>query len=197
MASATGVRTSLVELLPGEPAAGRSTEVVCEDERLLVCTQDAGVPPRPVQRGVRIGFSFAVAARDVRNHVRTARFARDNATVDEPAVIADELGALVLMSPEPVADVYAIPDLRALRSMPPQQGRELLRTLDAYLDGGSLRVAAARLNLHHTSVSQRLAKLSERLGFPVDAARYRARAAALIIAVRTRPDFWRTGAPAV
>ncbi|MFR9731507.1 helix-turn-helix domain-containing protein [Saccharopolyspora sp. MS10] len=195
VASATGVRTSLVEVLPGEPAAGRSTEIVREDERLLVCAQDTGVPPGPVPRGVRIGLSFAVAARDVRDHVRTARFARANATADTPAVVADELGALVLMSPEPVADLCAIPDLRALRTMPSRRCQELVRTLSAYLDGGSLRAAATRLNLHHTSVSQRLAKLSEHLGFPVDEARYRARAAALIIAARTRPDLAHTPAP--
>lgn len=195
VASATGIRTSLVEMLPGEPAAGHSTEVVRKDERLLVCTHNTGVPPCPVQHGVRIGLSFAVEARDVRDHVRTAQFARDNATADEPAVVADELGALVLMSPEPVADLCAIPDLRALQTMPLQHGQELLRTLDAYLYSGSLRAAATRLNLHHTSVSQRLAKLSQHLGFPVEAARYRARAAALIIATRTRPGLSHTPTP--
>ncbi|MDJ0107736.1 helix-turn-helix domain-containing protein, partial [Rhodococcus erythropolis] len=62
-----------------------------------------------------------------------------------------------------------------------KQGLELLETLRAYLQSGTLRAAADSMHLHHSSVAHRLAKLSQHVGFHVDTIENRARATAMML----------------
>ncbi|MDV6264595.1 hypothetical protein [Rhodococcoides yunnanense] len=52
-----------------------------------------------------------------------------------------------------------------------------------YLRSGSLRGAADRMHLHHSSVAHRLPKLSQHLWFTVDAIENRPRATSMMMVI--------------
>ncbi|MCZ0975276.1 helix-turn-helix domain-containing protein [Streptomyces albulus] len=99
---------------------------------------------------------------------RTAlRFAAQG-TDDDPGpstVYADALGAVMLLAggldpASPPADVRALE--RAARS-----GPGVLRTLVEFTSHASLRLSAAALYLHHSTLTDRIAAIEHDLGFPV------------------------------
>ncbi|MFF9087504.1 helix-turn-helix domain-containing protein [Streptomyces sp. NPDC014991] len=117
------------------------------------------VDPARLPAGVRAGIG--APGRPGRSW-RQARTALRFTTPHEPVVRHTDLGALALLAelPRDLArdntDVAAIARVAA----DPQD----LETLDAYCATGSLRAAADRLHLHHSSVARRLEQLGRTLG---------------------------------
>jgi hypothetical protein len=119
----------------------------------------------------RIGVGPAVPVLELPkswSHARTAlRFAADG-TDDDPGpsvVFADELGALMLLADAldptvPPADVRALE--KAARS-----GPWVLRTLVEFTSHASLRLAAAALYIHHSTLKDRITAIEHDLGFLV------------------------------
>ena len=131
---------------------------------------------------IRAGISLAASASEVNTILSTARFARAQASATTPIVNADDLGALNLLAPGSHIDHSRIPDLVLAEEIgDTKQGLELLETLRAYLQSGTLRAAADSMHLHHSSVAHRLAKLSQHVGFHVDTIENRARATAMML----------------
>jgi len=122
---------------------------------LLATTVDpARFPP-----GVRAGI--AAAERPDRSW-RQARTALGFTTARQPVVHYDDLGALALLAHVPQDAARDNADVAAVARMAanPQD----LETLDAYCATGSLRRAAERLHLHHSSVARRLDQIGKTLG---------------------------------
>ncbi|WP_223623633.1 LysR family transcriptional regulator [Microbacterium sp. EST19A] len=91
-------------------------------------------------------------------------------TPAEPVLAAADLGALLLVAE--TADAGALhPDAAALAGL---DGRSL-ELLDAVIDEQSVRAAAVRLGRHHSSVQDRLAALTETLGYDPRTSRGHAR----------------------
>lgn len=167
-------------------AAGRAVEVEGGDETFLLCLPTVPTDIDIPENG-RVGVSLAVPASEIHDYLDTARFARRQATSENRLVSADQLGALLLLAPGAVPDASMIPDIAsaaALSNSAP--GQELLDTLRIYLHAGTLRAAADRMHLHHSSVAQRLLKLSQHLGFGVDIIEHRARATAMMMTLDGR-----------
>jgi hypothetical protein len=93
---------------------------------------------------------------------REARTALRFATLNQPVVHYDDLGALALLAHVPLAAVRDNPDVAAIACM--ADSPEDLKTLDAYCATGSQRRAADLLHLHHSSVSRRLEQIGKTLG---------------------------------
>ncbi len=170
----------------GDLSPGRSTEVEADGDRLRLVPASF-VPPAEfvdtvLSRSVKVGISLAAEAADAHLVVGTARFARGHAYGPQPLGSADDLGALNLLAPENHLPHRLIPDIvraNELRDSP--QGVELLSTLRLYLRASTLRAAAQQMHLHHSTVAYRLAKLSDHVGFTVDALENRARATAMVM----------------
>jgi PucR C-terminal helix-turn-helix domain len=122
---------------------------------ILATTLDpARFPP-----GVRAGIATADSPDRSWRQARTAlRFT----TPRQPVVHHDELGAFALLAQVPQDAARDNPDVAAIARMAgnPQD----LTTLDAYCTAGSVRRAADRLHLHHSSVARRLEQLGKTLG---------------------------------
>jgi hypothetical protein len=90
------------------------------------------------------------------------RFTADGTDDDpgEPVVRHDDLGALAVLSTVP--DPGAVPDVRALDHA---TAPWLLATLHAVTTTTSLRAAAARLRLHHSTLQDRVAQAEHLLGW--------------------------------
>ncbi|AFR46858.1 CdaR family transcriptional regulator [Gordonia sp. KTR9] len=175
-------------LLPGERLSGRATEVEVEGEVIALVPASFAITPEFVttalSRSVRMGISVAAEASEAHVLVGTARFARRQAGGPVTVVRADDLGALNLLAPGNELPLELVPDVaRATELRESSQGLELLSTLRAYLQATSLRAAAQRMHLHHSTVAYRLTKLSDHLGFGVDAIENRARATAMMMTV--------------
>lgn len=174
--------------IPDEAAPGRAVSIEIDGEHLALAL-DAGLPQWLPSFAAaagsahrRVGVSLAATAAESHLLVASARFARSQASDIAPVVNADELGALVLLAPGPRLGHERIPDIvKALTLRGSETGGELLETLRVYLHAGTLRAAADAMFLHHSSVAHRLAKLSQHLGFEVDAIEYRARSMAMVM----------------
>ncbi|MFJ7157226.1 PucR family transcriptional regulator [Streptomyces sp. NPDC101118] len=93
---------------------------------------------------------------------RQARTALRFTTARRPVVRYDGLGAMALLAEVPEEAVRDNADVAAIARI---AGRpEELETLDAYCATGSLRRAADRLHLHHSTVARRLEQLGRLLG---------------------------------
>lgn len=112
---------------------------------------------------VRAGIGTA----DVPNRSwRQARTALRFTTGRRPVLRYDDLGALAVLADIPRSVVRDNADVIALQKIAgTADGSDALKTLDAYCESGSLRRAADRLHLHHSSVARRLEHLSAKLGF--------------------------------
>ncbi|MFF2059973.1 helix-turn-helix domain-containing protein [Rhodococcus qingshengii] len=158
--------------------AGRSTPVAVYDTvfALVTRTDELAI------RGVHMGISLPSTVSSAHRYVGSARFARSQASNDNLIVDASALGALNLLSSENTLEYADIPDLVcAAHLVETESGAELMATFSVYLRAGTLRSAADRLHLHHSSVALRLAKLSQYLGFAVDAIENRPRATAMMM----------------
>ncbi|THA81643.1 helix-turn-helix domain-containing protein [Streptomyces sp. A0592] len=93
---------------------------------------------------------------------REARTALRFTSARRPVVRHDDLGALALLAEIPEDAARANGDVAAIARM--ARNPEDLETLDAFCATGSLRRAADRLHLHHSSVARRLEQITKALG---------------------------------
>jgi len=117
------------------------------------------VNPARFPAGVRAGLG---AADSPGRSWREARTALRFTTSRQPVVHYDDLGALALLAEIPQDAARGNADVTAIARM--AGNPEDLETLDAYCATGSLRQAADRLYLHHSSVARRLEQLRKTLG---------------------------------
>ncbi|MFF5493788.1 helix-turn-helix domain-containing protein [Streptomyces aquilus] len=150
LAVSDGAPRVVPEQTPDAPPAGRAGA-------------GPGVPPTG-----RVGVGPAVPVLRLPESWGAARIALRFAS-EEPGrrvVHAEELGSLALLADlvapgaEPPADVRA---LEAAAATAPW----LLATLDAVASTTSLRAAAAEINVHHSTLQDRLAHAEQLLGWPV------------------------------
>lgn len=133
--------------MSADPAPGRSTGIEMAGEHLdLVLDsrlRESELYQAAATHSACVGISLAAKASDAHLLVGTARFARSQTSERTPVVYADDLGALVLLTPGPRIDHARIPDIvRALELSKSESGIELLATLRVYLRSGTLRAAA-------------------------------------------------------
>ncbi|WP_149264082.1 CdaR family transcriptional regulator [Actinomadura sp. K4S16] len=137
---------------PGRPVKAAP---VADVGVILATTLDAARFPA----GVRAGIGVAERPDHAWREARTAlRFAGTR----EPVVRYEDLGALALLAQIPPGSVRDNPDVAAIAGL--AGNPDELNTLDAYCATGSLRQAADRLHLHHSSVARRLDQLAKTLG---------------------------------
>jgi hypothetical protein len=89
-------------------------------------------------------------------------------------VLAEELGALSLLAAGVDRAGPPVPDVRALE-VAATAAPWVLTTLDAFCSHGSLRLAAAALFLHHSTLQDRITAIEHDLGWPVREPRGRLR----------------------
>lgn len=116
-----------------------------------------------VQMGrVRVGIGVAAAPLELAGSWHSALTALRMTTVSEPRVDAADLGVLILAagSEDDVAGHSDVVRLRQLAARP-----LVLETLDALSAEPSLRAAAHRLNLHHSTLQAKVPRVIEELGY--------------------------------
>ncbi|WP_420894561.1 helix-turn-helix domain-containing protein, partial [Streptomyces scopuliridis] len=134
----------------------------------------------PLSAGRRAGVGPAVPVLELPASAAAARTAlrfTAEGTDQDPGprtVYADELGGLALLAGSVGPDTEPIPDVRALdralAAAPWAAG-----TLHTVAYATSLRAAAAELNMHHSTLQDRLAQAEHWLGWPVHDPRGRLR----------------------
>ncbi|MER6266749.1 helix-turn-helix domain-containing protein [Streptomyces sp900105755] len=127
----------------------------------------------PVVPGGRAGVGTAVAVADLPGSwaaARTAlRFTGDGGAREPggaPVVHADDLGGVALLADLVVPGAEPAPDVRAVRAAA-ADAPWMLRTLHAVASTASLRAAAAGINVHHSTLQDRLTHAEHLLGWPV------------------------------
>ncbi|MFE5676357.1 PucR family transcriptional regulator [Streptomyces erythrochromogenes] len=115
--------------------------------------------PDRLAADVRVGIG---ASDDPARSWREARTALRFTSARQPVVRHDDLGALALLAEIPEDAARANGDVAAIARM--ARNPEDLETLDAFCATGSLRRAADRLHLHHSSVARRLEQITKTLG---------------------------------
>ncbi|HEY8979674.1 MAG TPA: helix-turn-helix domain-containing protein [Streptomyces sp.] len=154
---AVAVRTGMpldrlgVTLCPGRAVKAAQ---VGEVGALLV----AGLDEARLPQGVRAGIGGWGSPE---RSWREARIALRFTTARQPVVRHAELGALALLAEVPEPILRDNPDVAAVGRI--ARSAEELETLDAYCATGSLRRAAERLHLHHSSVARRLEQIGKAL----------------------------------
>lgn len=111
--------------------------------------------------GIRAGIGLPVAPERLPESWSSALIALRLGSADEPVVDAAELGAVLLVAEAAEGRAHRHPDAAALADLDARS----LETLDALADTGSVRAAAARLGMHHSSVQARAAGLAVTLGY--------------------------------
>ncbi|MFF4117165.1 helix-turn-helix domain-containing protein [Streptomyces sp. NPDC001714] len=150
-----------------DPAARFRAVAVAGGPPLIVA--DGAPPVLPVGRA---GVGTAVAAVDLPRSwaaARTAlRFTSDGGAQESgpPVVHADELGGVALLADLVVPGAEPAPDVRAVRAAA-ADAPWMLRTLHAVASTASLRAAAADINVHHSTLQDRLTHAEHLLGWPV------------------------------
>ena len=143
-----------------------------------------------MRTGVQIGIGAKVDAGDAEASwqqalmaLRFARPASTRASASDPreaVVDYDELGVLALLADIPPERLSNDPRVAALDAFGATANGEVdIATLEAYCQHGSLRRTAQVLYLHHSTVSARLARIEEAMGWDLDdpAERFRAQLA--------------------
>ncbi|MEU8133540.1 PucR family transcriptional regulator [Streptodolium elevatio] len=128
--------------------------------------RDTYTGPTPAE-GMTVGIGGAVGAEHARRSWEQARVAlrfADAATA--PVVEYDALGSLAMLADLPAETLRNRPELAAVEAFAQRPGGEAdLTALAAFCRCGSLRGAATRLHLHHSSVADRVARAGEALGW--------------------------------
>jgi hypothetical protein len=120
--------------------------------------------PARFPAGVRAGIGTAAAPDRSWWEARTAlRFATER----EPVAHFADLGALALLAQVPPDALRANADVAAVARL--AGNRDDLATLDTFCAAGSLRRAADRLHLHHSSVARRVEQIGRALGIDLTA----------------------------
>ncbi|GAA2311127.1 helix-turn-helix domain-containing protein [Streptomyces hawaiiensis] len=129
-------------------------------------------PPGPRLPGGRLGVGPAVPVLELPRSwagARTAlRFTAEDTPQDPgPSVVhADELGGIALLADLVAPGSEPPEDVRALESAA-STAPWLPATLHAVASTSSLRAAAAEINVHHSTLQERLAHAEHLLGWPV------------------------------
>ncbi|MFG2964826.1 MULTISPECIES: helix-turn-helix domain-containing protein [unclassified Streptomyces] len=120
----------------------------------------------------RMGVGPAVAVEDLPRSwdaARTAlRFTADGGgqEPERPVVHADELGDVALLAALVVPGAEPAPDVRAVEAAA-ADAPWMLRTLHAVASTASLRAAAGEINVHHSTLQDRLTHAEHLLGWSV------------------------------
>ncbi|MEU9450856.1 helix-turn-helix domain-containing protein [Streptomyces sp. NPDC048277] len=128
---------------------------------------------RPVSSVERAGVGPAVAVADLPHSWAAARvalrFASDGDTQEpggRPVVHSDDLGDVALLAGLAVPGAEPAPDVRAVEAAA-ADAPWMLRTLHAVAATASLRAAAVEINVHHSTLQDRLTHAEHLLGWPV------------------------------
>ncbi|WP_436777894.1 PucR family transcriptional regulator [Yinghuangia sp. YIM S09857] len=124
----------------------------------------AGLSP---DRGTTVGVGGAADAEHARRSWEQARVALRFAEPDTaPVVRYDALGSLAMLAELPAQTLRSRPELAVVEAYARRPGGEAdLAALAAFCRSGSLRGAATRLHLHHSSVADRVARAGDALGW--------------------------------
>ena len=161
--------STLVTLWPAESAAG------VEGARHFVTQLDKEAVNRsgPAQARVRAGIGgYHPGLRGISRSFLEAQQAIEAGRKLRPDAIAhshDEVIPQLVLAQNPLlAERFVAHSLGPLLSTRTRNREQLLETLEAYLARGSVKEAAAALNLHRHTVLYRLDKLRELLGADLD-----------------------------
>ncbi|MEV6710820.1 helix-turn-helix domain-containing protein [Lentzea sp. NPDC051208] len=117
----------------------------------------------------RLGVGPSLPAIDAAKSWQAARTALRYTSDSEPVVWWERLGGLALLAEQvALADIEALPDVRALDRLAAEPG--MIPMLDALCATASVRKAAAALHRHHSTMTARLARVESVLGFELDSA---------------------------
>lgn len=146
------------------PALGHPSAVVATRHgltRATIVSADADVSTVwSDSHGPRLGLGISASEESLPESWATALIAVRLTAPDEPIVVAEDLGAFLLIAE--AADTGPLhPDAAVLARLD-ARSRELL---DAVVDEQSVRAAAVRLGRHHSSVQDRLTALVDGLGY--------------------------------
>lgn len=127
--------------------------------------------PLPVTGRAGVGPAVAVAELPrswaaARTALRFASDGRLPGPVGRNVVHADELGGVALLADLVVPGAEPAPDVRAVEAAA-ADAPWMLRTLEAVASTASLRAAAAEVNVHHSTLQDRLTHAEHLLGWPV------------------------------
>ncbi|MFF7474743.1 helix-turn-helix domain-containing protein [Streptomyces sp. NPDC008092] len=152
----------------GPAARYRAVAVADGPPRIVADGRPPVLPPAG-----RAGVGTAVAVADLPESwaaARTAlRFTSDGGAQDPggpPVAHADELGGVALLAGLVVPGAEPAPDVRAVRAAA-ADAPWMLRTLHAVASTASLRAAAADINVHHSTLQDRLTHAEHLLGWSV------------------------------
>jgi hypothetical protein len=198
----TGPSDGVRSLVAGERRHGRVLTARTGPVAVVVVADRPDVLELDVPVGLRIGMSavrpIAAAAQGWSEALLAVRFCQPSPRPRGPyrmeeSVILDvaEVASLALFAGElPPDRIAEVADVQALERLVAAEGPELLRTLDAVVSTSSMRKAAERIQIHHNSVTQRVARVERGLGFSIDEPYGRTR---LFIAVMLR-RLWESSA---
>ncbi|MGW8482534.1 helix-turn-helix domain-containing protein [Microbacterium sp. NPDC055903] len=143
------------------PLAEHPSAVVATRHGLTRATiVDASTDPVSVWAVPVARLGVGSSGRDLAASWAAALVAVRLTTPDEPVILADDLGAFLLVAE--AADGSPLhPDAAVLAELDPRS----LALLDAIAETQSVRAAAARLGRHHSSIQDRVASLTEELGY--------------------------------
>jgi DNA-binding NarL/FixJ family response regulator len=141
------------------PTADTPSAVIATPHGLARAMLVRPSPFRPSATAVGIGL--ALAPERLPQSWASALVALRLTSADEPAVDAADLGAFLLLAEAADAAAELHPDAAALARL----DARTRRVLDALADADSVRSAASRLGMHHSSVQARAAALAEVLGY--------------------------------
>ncbi|WP_367319199.1 helix-turn-helix domain-containing protein [Streptomyces sp. HUAS ZL42] len=156
----------------GLDPGGRARALAPLDGRPRLVPGDADDRPHAGLPHGRVGVGPAVPVPDLPRSwaaARTAlRFTADDTAQDpgQSVVYADELGGIALLADLVAPGAEPPPDVRALEAAAGAVPW-LLVTLHAVASTASLRAAAAEVNVHHSTLQDRLAHAEHLLGWPV------------------------------
>lgn len=112
----------------------------------------------------RAGFGTATHPDQLDQSWKTALIALRLTSPEAPVLFADDLGGLILLAGVSSDPEDAHPDLVALMRVIKESPRTF-EVLEAITSTDSLRAAAAKLGLHHSTVQARAADLSSAFGY--------------------------------
>ncbi|MFF7945723.1 PucR family transcriptional regulator [Streptomyces griseorubiginosus] len=157
----------------GLDPGGTARAMAPRDGRPLVMTGRADAETLTGRTGTgRVGVGPEVPVLDLPRswaQARTAlRFTAEGTAQDPgPRVVhAEELGGVALLADLVTPGAEAPPDVRALEAAGASTPW-LLATLDAVVSTASLRAAAAEINVHHSTLQDRLSHAEHLLGWPL------------------------------
>ncbi|SEG82351.1 PucR C-terminal helix-turn-helix domain-containing protein [Thermomonospora echinospora] len=156
----------------GLDVAGRARAVALAGGAARVQAVDATRPDAVDAGDERAGIGPAVPVADLPESLAAARtalrFTAEGTDRDPgPRVVhADRLGGLAVLASAVGPDTEPVPDVRALERAV-AAAPWMLVTLDAVATGSSLRAAAAAINVHHSTLQDRLAGAEHELGWSV------------------------------